>query len=502
MNNGNERTQKSRPNLFDYATSELSQDAFLIWLIRYADPQFQDDLELHRTAQTFVRLFLDDYTSPIKEIKVWKQWSNIDITVEVNGAVGIIIEDKVGAHLHDDQLRRYREAAEKWARDEHLRLGFFYLNTENPNTDDRENIKKAQYKVIMRSELLRILNGYSGVNPILCDFRDKLSIIENETTAYKMQPFNKWSYRAWQGFYEWLRTQIVDCNWNYAANQTGGVWWFQWNVGKICSGLDFYLQFEHHPDKGVSRLCFKAYSESGMMPRVAPVLRAAIEAIRDANGWAEIEHVDRFRTNGTSCTIMCVQMEHLTEGGKIHLNTFHKKLARYERIVDEVRSRVEFALQDEKSVKEFLTGDVIQLLKSISGFEWKTKTSKFALEDFNNGSIRYYPVHGRLPRNFSIQCIFQEPLMVDCQVGGCSANGDIPMPDDSKAWLSKHGKIKNGWSVDEDRWWPIWRHIGGDHGITMDHETVVRLMSDYAYRDSIAEEIAKAVFDIFRLVTR
>ena len=68
---------------------------------------------------------------------------------------------------------------------------------------------------------------------------------------------------------------------------------------------------------------------------------------------------------------MCVQMEHLTEGGKIHLNTFHKKLARYERIVDEVRSRVEFALQDENSVKEFLTGDVIQLLKSISGFEWK-----------------------------------------------------------------------------------------------------------------------------------
>ena len=199
---------------------------------------------------------------------------------------------------------------------------------------------------------------------------------------------------------------------------------------------------------------------------------------------------------------MCVQMEHLTEGGKIPLKTFHKKLARYERIVDEVRSRVEFALQDEKSVKEFLTGDVIQLLKSISGFEWKTKASKFALEGCDEGSIQYIPVNGRLPRKFSVKCIFQEPLMVDCQVGGCATNGDISMPDDSKSWLSEHGKIRNGWSINEDQWWPIWRHIGGDHGITMDRETVVRLMSNSAFRKSIAEEIAKAVFDIFKLATR
>ncbi len=92
--------------------------------------------------------------------------------------------------------------------------------------------------------------------------------------------------------------------------------------------------------------------------------------------------------------------------------------------------------------------------------------------------------------------------MVDCQVGGCAANGDIPMPDDSKSWLSEHGKIRNGWSINEDQWWPIWRHIGGDHGITMDHKTVVRLMSDSAYRKSIAEEIAKSVFDIFKVATR
>jgi hypothetical protein len=39
------------PNLFDFATSELSQDAFICWLASWADPSYRDDDEaLHATA--------------------------------------------------------------------------------------------------------------------------------------------------------------------------------------------------------------------------------------------------------------------------------------------------------------------------------------------------------------------------------------------------------------------------------------------------------------------
>lgn len=38
-----------RPNLFTYATSELSQDAFICWLAAWADPKFKDaDPALHQ----------------------------------------------------------------------------------------------------------------------------------------------------------------------------------------------------------------------------------------------------------------------------------------------------------------------------------------------------------------------------------------------------------------------------------------------------------------------
>ena len=33
-----------KPNLFEIATKELSQDGFLTWLIRYADPEAKEKI--------------------------------------------------------------------------------------------------------------------------------------------------------------------------------------------------------------------------------------------------------------------------------------------------------------------------------------------------------------------------------------------------------------------------------------------------------------------------
>ena len=47
----------NRPNLFRIATSELSQDAFLVWLIQWADPStMQYDPALCTAGQDFIRL--------------------------------------------------------------------------------------------------------------------------------------------------------------------------------------------------------------------------------------------------------------------------------------------------------------------------------------------------------------------------------------------------------------------------------------------------------------
>jgi hypothetical protein len=41
----------NRPNLFSYATSELSQDAFICWLLSWASLEYKDvDGQLHQCA--------------------------------------------------------------------------------------------------------------------------------------------------------------------------------------------------------------------------------------------------------------------------------------------------------------------------------------------------------------------------------------------------------------------------------------------------------------------
>ena len=45
------------PNIFDFATSELSQDALFCWLIQWADTKYKVvDKQLHKIGQDFLSL--------------------------------------------------------------------------------------------------------------------------------------------------------------------------------------------------------------------------------------------------------------------------------------------------------------------------------------------------------------------------------------------------------------------------------------------------------------
>ena len=58
-----------KPNLFTHATSELSQDAFILWLLEWADSECAtEDKALHETAQEFVRLLLENMDLEIHSI--------------------------------------------------------------------------------------------------------------------------------------------------------------------------------------------------------------------------------------------------------------------------------------------------------------------------------------------------------------------------------------------------------------------------------------------------
>ena len=102
------------PNLFDFATSELSQDAFICWLLAWAKPDFRTLNEpLHKTAITLLDRLLECGGVPKPEtyssVEIRRQHKHIDILVLVNQDIVLIIEDKTHTADHSDQLRRYYE---------------------------------------------------------------------------------------------------------------------------------------------------------------------------------------------------------------------------------------------------------------------------------------------------------------------------------------------------------------------------------------------------------
>ena len=126
-----------KPNIFDIATKELSQDAFITWLLAFADNDNQQyDKELNLCAKEFVSMLIKkqipNFNEPILTVEAGRQWKNIDVWAEVNNKYLIIIEDKTVTSEHSNQLERYKEIAEKWCSENGYETPIcIYLKTGN-----------------------------------------------------------------------------------------------------------------------------------------------------------------------------------------------------------------------------------------------------------------------------------------------------------------------------------------------------------------------------------
>ncbi len=239
-----------KPNLFDFATSELSQDAFICWLLSWADPRFEaSDSSLHRLSVDFVEKLLAMCAVPkplkITSLEVHRQHKSIDILAIVNGEIAILIEDKTGTVHHSNQLERYRNAV---ATDfpQHSLAAIYFKTGDQCSYED---VRQAGYACFLRKDLLQLLelgraNGIQ--NQIFDDFCDYLSKIETRVSDYARIPVADWHWDCWRGFFIALKEQLGDGTWDYVPNRSGGFmgYWWHWKGNK-------YLQLEN------DKLCFK-----------------------------------------------------------------------------------------------------------------------------------------------------------------------------------------------------------------------------------------------------
>lgn len=104
----------NQPNIFEFATSELTQDAFITWLLHWADPIYKTENEkLHDLGTTFLQslvAFQNIKITEISELSIQRQHHKIDVFVTFkmdDCNYGILIEDKIYSSDHSNQLERY-----------------------------------------------------------------------------------------------------------------------------------------------------------------------------------------------------------------------------------------------------------------------------------------------------------------------------------------------------------------------------------------------------------
>jgi hypothetical protein len=168
-----------KPSLFDYATSELSQDAMLCWLLEWARhdedgyAKYQELATelikyLYRLANPDksvdnVKLINPEVDSPTKQY-IKKQYLHIDVyfMAEINNKiVSFIIEDKTFTSHHDNQLEKYKDNIKKDGINENEIVPIYFKTGYLYEWD--EDVKKAGYYILDLKEWNAFLSKYTDI---------------------------------------------------------------------------------------------------------------------------------------------------------------------------------------------------------------------------------------------------------------------------------------------------------------------------------------------------
>ncbi len=247
-------------NIFNYATSELSQDAFICYLASFAIKGNDNNRVLYNCALEFINYMLPEHNKMQNgeylddENPIRKQYKCIDVLICAKG-YHIIVEDKTYTNTHGNQISRYEECLieDGVSRDSIRKV--YYKITEQPYPEDGVNCE------FTRSLILNLLKKYVDKcnDKIVTDYYDYLDTIDKSVNMYKNIPIEKWedNWKCYIGFFNGLQKQevvtYVGCTpgWGYVPNPKGGFWGFWWTPANVDTIYEqyktkFYLQIENN----------------------------------------------------------------------------------------------------------------------------------------------------------------------------------------------------------------------------------------------------------------
>lgn len=213
-------------NLFDFATKELSQDAFLRWLF-----ENYDDEELGEIVIDFINYFtkkrFDDSNYPttldlkkedIRKIKTKAQLENIDITVDIyfkdinREHISIVIEDKTFSGVGKSQLSDYNKKIQNWKygklTPKQCVYKIFY-KTSIIKKEELEKVIKEGWNPFSIHEIYNFFNNYKSktTSQIFNQYVDHICKLYNDSFQLPKVNPSDWNSNNWKVYIEHVLNQ-------------------------------------------------------------------------------------------------------------------------------------------------------------------------------------------------------------------------------------------------------------------------------------------------------
>ena len=252
------------PNIFDYATRELSQDAFICYLLSFGQEQYKKDFPKEYSV---AHKFLEKCGISGKEeiLSVERQVEHIDVLIVTTSYI-LIIEDKTYTNEHDDQIIRYvknvRSNDKKFAADKKIKVCYFktgdYVQGYVPSAE-QTILTQEDCCSLKRDDMLELLENTYTDNLIFENFYRRLYSVKERINACDDANIMTWNTEKWFDYlYKTLQGHKFNIGWVH--NASGGFYgcWFDWY--EVPCGEDYKqieISFLENGKTSQVKLCYK-----------------------------------------------------------------------------------------------------------------------------------------------------------------------------------------------------------------------------------------------------
>ncbi len=258
-------------NLFDYATKELSQDAFLRWFFEnYEDEQIGpivvDFINAFTQGQSNNRNQFNLKFGDITKLVSYSQVNDIDISIDFwceklfDGHRTIVIEDKTDSEEHN-QLVKYNSAISNWkygnkSPDECVYKIFY--KTHLIEEKEHKRVEDAGWTPFGIDEIYNFFNRYLNktTSDVLNDYIEHIIGIHSCYKTVSKEKANTWNSINWETFFHKFMESHKEIEHNFTSYRG------------IYSSMLLYLNIKN--GKYLTYVAFEIQIRSSLIPYLHP----------------------------------------------------------------------------------------------------------------------------------------------------------------------------------------------------------------------------------------